>query len=299
MLERPVRDQPVRDQSGAEPPVREQSVRKQSVREQSVPERGSRARGWLTATAAALALTAGCATTPAAAPGAADGSALGGTVTVFAAASLTEVFGTLARQFQAKHPGTRVRLNIGASSALALQITQGAPADVFASAATVNMDQLARAGAVSGVRDFAGNALQLAVPAGNPARVQGLADLARPGVKVALCQAQVPCGAAAVAVLGKAGLRVTPVTLEADVRATLTKVRTGEVDAGLVYVTDVRSAGATVRGIAIPPALNTSVRYPIGVLREARNRAGAEAFTAYVLSAEGRRVLSAAGFTTP
>jgi molybdate transport system substrate-binding protein len=249
---------------------------------------------------AVLGLTAGCQQTPDAAP--AQGGASnppGGTVRVFAAASLTETFGTLARQFEAAHPGTRVTLNIGASSALALQISQGAPADVFASAATANMDQLVRAGAVGAVRDFAANVLQIAVPAGNPARIGGLADLARPGVKVALCQAQVPCGAAAVAVLGKAGVQITPVTLEPDVRATLTKVRTGEVDAGLVYLTDVRSAGAAVRGIAIPAAASARTTYPIGVLSGARNRAGAEAFTAYVLSGAGRQVLAAAGFEPP
>ncbi|HEX8082086.1 MAG TPA: molybdate ABC transporter substrate-binding protein [Jatrophihabitans sp.] len=259
-----------------------------------MPERPRR----VAAVVAMLALTAGCQQDAAPASGGASNQ-VGGTVTVFAAASLTETFGTLARQFEAAHPGTRVTLNIGASSALALQITQGARADVFASAAAVNMDQLVRAGAVGEVRDFAANVLQLVVPADNPAGVRGLADLARPGVKVALCQVQVPCGAAAVAVLGKAGVRVTPVTLEEDVKATLTKVRTGEVDAGLVYLTDVRAAGTAVRGIEIPAALNTSTRYPIGVLREARNPAGAQAFVAYVLSAAGQDVLSAAGFTQP
>lgn len=263
-----------------------------------MPERLRRGSRRVVAAMAALALTAGCDQAPDAAP-AARGADLGGTVTVFAAASLTETFSTLARQFEAAHPRTRVTLNIGASSALALQITQGAPADVFASAAVTDMDQLARTGAVNDVRDFAGNILQIAVPAGNPAGVRGLADLARPGVKLALCQAQVPCGAAAITVLGKAGVRVTPVTLEADVRATLTKVRTGEVDAGLVYLTDVRSAGAAVQGIAIPATLNTSTRYSIGVLRSARNPAGARAFTAYLLSAAGRQVLAAAGFDTP
>ncbi|MEO6503197.1 MAG: molybdate ABC transporter substrate-binding protein [Jatrophihabitantaceae bacterium] len=258
-------------------------------------------RHWRVAAAVAmLALTAGCGSSPDAAPAAGSiDSPVSGTVRVFAAASLTETFGTLARQFEAAHPRTRVTLNIGASSALALQISQGAPADVFASAAAANMDQLVRAGAVTDVRDFAANVLQLAVPATNPAGIRGLADLARPGVKVALCQAQVPCGAAAVAVLGKAGVRVTPVTLEQDVKATLTKVRTGEVDAGLVYLTDVRSAGAAVRGIAIPDALNASTSYPIGVLREARNASGAQAFVAFVLSAAGQDVLAAAGFAKP
>ena len=272
-------------------------------------DRPARRAGRLAAAVAVLALAAGCGSGAAptgsgpAGSGPAGsgpaGSRVHGTVVVFAAASLTETFGTLARQFEADHPGVHVTLNVGASSALALQISQGAPADVFASAATANMDQLVRAGAVEAPSAFAGNVLQVAVPPGNPAGIDELADLARPGVKVALCQAQVPCGAAAVAVLGKAGVRLTPVTLEADVKATLTKVRTGEVDAGLVYVTDVRSAGSAVRGIAIPAALNVQTQYPIGVLREARNPAGARAFTSYVLSAAGQRVLAAAGFTPP
>jgi len=244
-------------------------------------------------------LAAGCGAPPAQPGAGAAAGRLGGTVTVFAAASLTEVFGTLAKQFEAAHPGTRVTLSFGASSALALQLTQGAPADVFASASTANMAQLVKAGAVTAPVDFAGNVLQLVVPAANPARITGLADLARPGVKLALCQAQVPCGAAANTVLAKAGVRVRPVTLEADVKATLTKVRTGEVDAGLVYVTDVRSAGSAVRGIDIPAAVNTRVEYPIGVLRQARNPVGARAFMDYVLSAAGRQVLAAAGFAQP
>ena len=266
-----------------------------------MPEVGwYRRLGWL----AVVALLAACSSRPGpagtASAGGSPGDRLGGTLTVFAAASLTETFGTLARRFEAEHPGVRVTLNVGASSALALQITQGAPADVFASAATANMDQLVRAGAVAGSPStFAANVLQIAVPSGNPARIGALADLARPGVKVALCQAQVPCGAAAVAVLGKAGVRLTPVTLEPDVKATLTKVRTGEVDAGLVYVTDVRSAGSAVRGIAIPAGLNVRTEYPIAVLRAARNSAAARAFTDYVRSADGQRVLTAAGFARP
>ena len=268
-----------------------------------MPDRPRWRRGGLAVAVAVLTLTAGCSSGQPAGAGSSAGGSAGsqprGTVVVFAAASLTETFRTLARQFEADHPGVKVTLNAGASSALALQISQGAPADVFASAAPANMDQLVRAGAVSAPSDFAGNALQIAVPPSNPGRISGLADLARPGVKVALCQAQVPCGAAAVAVLGKAGVRLTPVTLEADVKATLTKVRTDEVDAGLVYVTDVRSAGSAVRGIPIPDSLNVRTRYPIGVLREARNPAGGQAFTAYVLSAAGQRVLAAAGFEAP
>ncbi len=124
-----------------------------------------------------------------------------------------------------------VKLNFGASSALALQITQGAPADVFASASVKNMTQVISAKAATDSTTFARNVLQIAVPPANPAGVTGLADLARPGVKVALCQPQVPCGATARKVFDKAGITVKPVTLEQDVKAALTKVETNEVDA--------------------------------------------------------------------
>ncbi len=226
-------------------------------------------------------------------------SAITGTVTVFAAASLTETFGMLARQFQAARPGVTVRLNFGASSALALQIDQGAPADVFASASAKNMAQVVSAKAAATSTVFVRNVLEIAVPPGNPAGITGVSDLARAGVKVALCQPQVPCGAASQQVFGKAHLRVRPVTLEQDVKSTLTKVETGEVDAGVVYVTDVRAAGAKVRGVAIPAGSNASTEYPIATLSRAANPTAASAFVRYVLSAAGQRVLSAAGFGKP
>jgi molybdate transport system substrate-binding protein len=249
--------------------------------------------------AALLAVIAGCSSAGPATGPAAVGGPLSGTVIVFAAASLTETFGAMARQFEAAHPGLRVQLNFGASSSLALQIEQGARADVFAAASTANMDQLLRAGEVGNPSAFASNSMQVAVPASNPAGIGALADLARTGVKLALCQPQVPCGAAAVQVFRKAGMSVKPVTLEPDVKATLTKVRTGEVDAGLVYVSDVRSAGAKVRGIPIPAALNVGVEYPIAVVSKSPNAAGARAFSDYVRSAAGQQVLAGAGFGTP
>jgi molybdate transport system substrate-binding protein len=222
-----------------------------------------------------------------------------GTVTVFAAASLTESFSTLARQFEHANPGVTVRLDFGASSALALQIDQGAPADVFASASAKNMTQVIEAKAATSSRTFARNVLQIAVPPANPAAVTGVGDLARAGVKVALCQPQVPCGATAQKVFDKAKITVKPVTLEQDVKSVLTKVETDEVDAGLVYLTDVRAAGAKVRGIPIPDALNASTEYPIATLTAAAKPALAAAFVDYVLSGAGQDVLSAAGFGTP
>lgn len=249
------------------------------------------------ALAAALFLLAGCGESGTGAgspsPG---GNGPSGTVTVFAAASLTESFGTLGRQFEAANPGVTVTFNFGPSSGLAESINQGAPADVFASASGKNMDAVTDA---VDPKTFAKNRLEIAVPPDNPAGVAGLPDLARDGVKVALCQEQVPCGALARTVLDKASLKVTPVTFGADVKAVLTAVRLGEVDAGLVYETDVRSAGDKVRGVEIPEAQNGSTSYPIATLAGAPNKAAAAAFVAYVLSAAGTTVLTEAGFAGP
>ncbi|MBU4336191.1 MAG: molybdate ABC transporter substrate-binding protein [Actinobacteria bacterium] len=212
---------------------------------------------------AALALLGGCSAEgggPAATgAGASASSDVSGTVTVLAAASLTETFTELAEGFEAAHPGVEVVLSFGASSALATQIVEGgAPADVFASASTSTMDTVVSAAEAEAPVTFASNTLQIAVPPDNPAGVTGLADLADPAVKVALCQPEVPCGKVAAKVLAAAGVAVTPVTLENDVKSTLSKVELGEVDAGLVYVTDVLAAGDAVRGIEIPAEVNAS-----------------------------------------
>jgi molybdate transport system substrate-binding protein len=225
--------------------------------------------------------------------------ALSGTINVFAAASLKEAFTTLGRQFEAAHPGTKVVFSFGPSSGLAAQITSGAPADVFASASAKNMDQVVTSEAATSPTDFAGNVMEIAVPPRNPAGITALSDLARPAVKVALCQRAVPCGTTAAKVLANARLTVTPVTQEVDVKAVLTKVTLGEVDAGVVYVTDVRAAGAKVRGIVIPADLNASTRYPIATLTRAPNKATAQAFTDYVLSPDGATVLTSDGFAKP
>jgi len=222
-----------------------------------------------------------------------------GTVNVFAAASLKEAFTQLGNQFEAAHPGAKVVFNFGPSSGLATQINQGAPADVFASASTKNMSQVVDGGQATSPSDFASNVMEIAVPVKNPAGITALSDLARSGVKVALCQAAVPCGATAAKVFTNAKLTVTPVTQEVDVKAVLTKVTLGEVDAGVVYVTDVRAAGAKVKGIEIPADVNASTKYPIATLTKAPNKATAQAFTDYVLSAEGASVLTAAGFAKP
>jgi molybdate transport system substrate-binding protein len=223
----------------------------------------------------------------------------GGSVTVYAAASLTGTFTTLGRLFEHAHPGTTVRFDFGGSSALATQIDQGAPADVFASAAPTNMDTVVAAGKAGEPAVFVRNTMQIAAAPGNPAHIATVADLARPSVKVALCDPTVPCGAAAARVFANAGVTVEPVSLEADVKSTLAKVELGEVDAGVVYVTDVRAAGSKVIGVAIPAAVNASTDYPIAALADAPNPVLAAAFVGYVRSADGQRVLTAAGFASP
>jgi len=232
-------------------------------------------------------------------PAAPGSGAASGTVTVFAAASLTESFTTLGRQFEAAHPGTTVKFNFGASSSLAENINQGAPADVFASASPKNMQQVVDADGASDSKTFAKNVMQIAVPADNPADVREVTDLARSNVKVALCQPQVPCGAVAQQVFENVNITVKPVTQGADVKAVLTTVQLGEVDAGMVYRTDVRAAGTKVRGIEIPADQNASTSYPIAALTEAPNPAGAAAFVDYVLSPDGEKVLEQAGFAAP
>lgn len=227
-----------------------------------------------------------------------SGRAIQGTIIVAAASSLTGTFDTLARQFEKNHPGATVKLDFGGSPTLATQIDEGAPVDVFASASTKDMQTVVAAGNANGPVTFARNSAEIAVPAGNPAHVTSLADLAKPGVRVAICEANVPCGVVADAVLAKARLAITPVTRQPDVKATLSVISSGEVDAGIVYVTDVKAAGAAVTGIPIPAADNAATDYPIAVCRQS-NQALAQLFVDYVRSAAGRSVLTAAGFATP
>ncbi|MFJ2033240.1 molybdate ABC transporter substrate-binding protein [Streptosporangium sp. NPDC087985] len=222
-----------------------------------------------------------------------------GNVTVFAAASLTESFTRLGKDFEAAHPGVAVTFNFGSSATLAQQITQGAPADVFAAASPATMKTVTDASLAGDPVVFVRNRLQIAVPKGNPAGVHTLKDLADPGIKVALCAVQVPCGAAAAKALDAAGLKVTPVTLEQDVKATLTKVELGEVDAALVYRTDVLAASGKVEGIAFPEADQAVNDYPIAVLSKAPAGDTAKDFVDLVLSSQGREVLVAAGFEAP
>jgi molybdate transport system substrate-binding protein len=263
----------------------------------------------LTVAAVAAVAVAGCSSgsssstsSPSSSPSAAATSAAAaatGTITVFAAASLMGTFTQLGNQFEAAHPGDTVKFSFGASSALATQITDGAPADVFASAAPKNMDTVVTAGDAAGPRDFAKNTAEVAVPPSNPANVTSVSDLAKSSVKVALCQPQVPCGVVAAAVFKNAGITVKPVTLQPDVKSVLTQVELGNVDAGMVYVTDVKAAGAKVKGVAIPASENASTLYPIATVSSSTHQAEAQAFVAYVLSPTGQQVLAAAGFQAP
>ena len=221
------------------------------------------------------------------------------TITVFAAASLTETFTQLGKQFEAAHPGDTVKFSFGPSSGLSTQITSGAPADVFASAAPANMNTVVKAGDASNPQNFAKNTAEVAVPPSNPAKVTSVNDLAKSSVKVALCQPQVPCGVVASEVFKNAGITVKPVTLQPDVKSVLTQVELGNVDAGMVYVTDVMAAGSKVMGVTIPASDNASTLYPIATISSSKEMSIAQAFVAYVLSPAGQAVLSAAGFEKP
>ena len=226
-------------------------------------------------------------------------SAATGTITVFAASSLMGSFTKLGQQFDAAHPGDTVKFSFGPSSGLATEITSGAPADVFASASPKNMATVVSAGDASNPQDFAKNIAEIAVPPSNPGHVASVTDLAKSSVKVALCQPQVPCGKVAAEVFKNAGITVKPVTLQPDVKSTLSQVELGNVDAGVVYVTDVLAAGAKVKGIVIPASDNASTLYPIAAISKGNNLSIAQQFVAYVLSPAGQQVLTAAGFEKP
>jgi molybdate transport system substrate-binding protein len=234
-----------------------------------------------------------------AAASASSSASVSGSITVFAAASLKEAFTTIGKQFEAAHPGVKVTFSFAASSALATQIINGAPADVFASASPKNMDQVVTAGDASNPVNFVKNVMEVAVPPSNPAHVASVDDLAKSSVKVALCQPQVPCGATAAKVFKNAKITVKPVTLQLDVKSVLTQVELGNVDAGVVYVTDVHAAGTKVLGVPIPASLEASTEYPIAPISKSGDPAAAKAFVDYVLSPAGQSVLTAAKFEKP
>jgi molybdate transport system substrate-binding protein len=215
-------------------------------------------------------------------------------VTVLAAASLTEPFTALADEVS---DDGEIAVSFGASSALVEQLRAGARADVLATADTRTMALAVDAGLVTGEPVvFARNSLVLAVPAGNPGSVSGLADLARDELRVALCEPQVPCGAAAEQMLATAGVDARPDTLEADARDTAGKLALGEVDAALIYRTDVTSS---MEIVDVPPDAEVVTEYLIAMVDGASNQRGAEEFITAVTGTTGRRLLAEAGFDTP
>jgi molybdate transport system substrate-binding protein len=161
------------------------------------------------------------------------------------------------------------------------------------------MDTVVNAGDASNPQDFAKNTAEVAVPPSNPGKVTSVNDLANSSVKVALCEPKVPCGVVAAEVFKNAGITVKPVTLQPDVKSVLTQVELGSVDAGMVYVTDVKAAGSKVKGVVIPASDNASTLYPIATVSSSTHQSEASAFVAYVLSPAGQQVLAAAGFQMP
>ena len=230
----------------------------------------------------------------------AGGDKPSGELTVFAAASLTESFDALAKQFQKKYPDVDVRLNYDSSSNLATQINQGAPADVFASADEENLRKTIDADAVAPPAVvFAKNRLEIAVEKGNPEKIKRLADLQESGLVVVLCADQVPCGKYAAEAFAKAGVSVTPASKEENAKATLSKAAIGEADASVVYVTDVKASKGTASGVKIPDRVNVIATYPIGVVNESQNAVAAKAWVQFVKSADGQKSLRKFGFLAP
>ncbi|WP_372733916.1 molybdate ABC transporter substrate-binding protein [Nocardioides sp.] len=221
------------------------------------------------------------------------------TLTVYAAASLTAPLTQIGARFEERHAGTRVRFNFDGSSGLAAQIRQGAPADVFASADETTMEGVDQSGLLAGTPvAFATNTLQIAVQPENPLGITSLADLTGSGINLVICAPVVPCGAAATAAADVAGVELRPVSEEQSVTDVLAKVRSGEADAGLVYVTDVLGADGDVLGIDFPEASAAVNTYSMAVLAGASEPELARAFEDFVL-AEGRAVLVESGFGPP
>lgn len=218
-------------------------------------------------------------------------------VTVFAAASLNKTFTELGQLYEQQNPGASVTFNFAGSNSLLEQISNGAEADVFASADQKTMGKAVAAGVIDGDPTvFTSNVLTIVTPPGNPAGIQSFADLAKPGLSLVVCAPQVPCGAATGEIADATGARLTPVSEESSVTDVLGKVTTGQADAGLVYVTDAASAGDKVQVIDFPEAAGAVNEYPIAPVEGAKNPVGATRFIELVTSDQGQRVLREAGF---
>lgn len=232
--------------------------------------------------------------------GASSPADVSGEIVVFAASSLTEAFTEMADAFEALHPETTVTLNFAGSGDLVNQISQGAPADVFVSADDANMAKLVAAGETADDPvSIAANTMEIIVEKGNPTAITGLQDLAAPDLIVVLCSDTVPCGKNAAAVLANAAVTVSPKSLEDKVKGVVTKVITGEADAGIVFVTDVIGAGDKAAGVAIPADVNVISNYPMVVTKQAPNSRAGRAFVDFVASAAGQAILARSGFLAP
>lgn len=219
------------------------------------------------------------------------------TLTVFAASSLTGTFTVLGKQFEAAHPGVKVAFSFGGSSDLVSQIQSGAPADVFASADTKNMDKLTTAD-LEGTApvSFASNTLEIITPPDNPGKVDSLDDLADKDLAIAICTPEVPCGSAAQSVAEAAGVTLEPDSEEQSVKDVVAKVASGEADAGLVYVTDVKAAGDKVNGIVFSESASTVNIYPITTIKASKSVDLATQFMNFISSTEAQAVFTGAGF---
>jgi molybdate transport system substrate-binding protein len=223
-----------------------------------------------------------------------------GSIVVFAAASLKPAFTKISQQFKADNPGSSVDFEFAGSSELATQLTQGATADVFASADTAQMDTVAKAGLVAGnPTNFASNTLVIVTAAGNPKKIGSFADLAKPGLNVVICQQPVPCGSATRRIEDTTGVHLNPVSEELNVTDVLNKVTSGQADAALVYVTDALSAGDKVATVKFPEAAGAVNVYPIAVLKKAPQPALAQKFVAMVTADTGQNILTQSGFAKP
>lgn len=219
------------------------------------------------------------------------------TISVFAAASLTDSFKAIGDGYHQQHSNVTLQFNFAGTPTLVTQIEQGAQADVFASADTTNMDRLRGDGFTSGTPQvFAHNKLEVAVAPGNPKHITSLADLGQAGLVYISAGPTVPAGKYAAQALQKAGVSVTPKSLETDVKSVISKIELGEADAGIVYTTDVKAASGKVDGVAIPDAYNVVATYPLVAVKDSKHADMANAFIAYVVSATGQSKLESFGF---
>ncbi len=217
-----------------------------------------------------------------------------GNLTVLAAASLSESFKELGSAFEAKHPGSKITFSFDSSSALAAQANNAAPADLFASADQANMKKVTDAGNATEAKVFAHNKLAIIVAKGNPAKIKSLADFTR--ISFVLCAPEVPCGKYGVEALSRAGVKARAKSQETNVKGVVTKVASGEADAGIGYITDAKAAAASAEGIEIPDAQNVIAEYPMAVLKQSANSKLAYAFLDFILGPDAQAVLGKYGF---